>query len=77
MLDGLHQAMDLIERDLSIRALVLSAKGQSFQAGADLAWIAGLASEGEAANLAASRHTARAIDRLQHCLLYTSDAADE
>nr|NDG08235.1 enoyl-CoA hydratase [Oxalobacteraceae bacterium] len=31
MLDGLHQAMDLIERDLSIRALVLSAKGQSFQ----------------------------------------------
>jgi hypothetical protein len=32
MLDGLHQAMDLIERDLSIRTLVLSAKGQSFQA---------------------------------------------
>ena len=66
MLDSLHQAMDLIERDLSIRALVLSAKGQSFQAGADLAWIAALASEGEAANLAASRHTASAIDRLQH-----------
>ncbi|NBP35916.1 MAG: enoyl-CoA hydratase [Betaproteobacteria bacterium] len=65
MLEGLHQAMDLVDQQHAIRAVVLSAKGPSFQAGADLAWIASLATQGEAANLAASRQTALAVDRLQ------------
>jgi methylglutaconyl-CoA hydratase len=65
MLDGLHRAMDLVDEDRSIRTLVLSSKGPSFQAGADLGWIASLANQGQAVNLEASRQTALAVDRLQ------------
>ncbi len=64
MLDGLHQAMDLVDRDPAIRAVMLRANGRHFQAGADLAWIASVGKLGPDSNEQASRLTGEAVQRL-------------
>ncbi|MFZ9679392.1 MAG: enoyl-CoA hydratase-related protein [Quisquiliibacterium sp.] len=64
MLDGLHAAMDLVDAQPGIRVVVLRGNGRHFQAGADLAWIAEVGKRGADANLAASRLTGEAVQRL-------------
>lgn len=53
LIAGLHEAMDGLGADSSVRVVVLSGAGRHFQAGADLKWIAGLAGADSAANLRA------------------------
>ncbi|MEK9721177.1 MAG: enoyl-CoA hydratase-related protein [Quisquiliibacterium sp.] len=64
MLAGLNAAMDLVQAQPSARVVVLRGNGRHFQAGADLSWVAGVASQGTEANLAASRLTAQVVQRL-------------
>lgn len=64
LIDGLLAAMDALEKEKHLRVVVLKGNGRHFQAGADLKWIRGVAREPMAANDAASRATARAVDRL-------------
>lgn len=64
LLQGLHDAMDALEREQGLRAVVLRGNGRHFQAGADLAWILGVARQSPAENERASRLTAEAIRRL-------------
>jgi methylglutaconyl-CoA hydratase len=67
LLQGLHDAMDALGRESSLRIVVLKGNGRHFQAGADLAWINGVAALSPTANEAASRVTAEAIRRLDTC----------
>lgn len=46
------QALDALDRDLNVRAVVLLGHGKSFCAGADLNWMRKMASYGHAENLA-------------------------
>ena len=64
LIDGLLGAMDALEKEKHLRVVVLKGNGRHFQAGADLKWIRGVSREPMAANDAASRATARAVDRL-------------
>jgi len=64
MIQGLLAVMDALARGPSPRALLLKGNGRHFQAGADLAWIREVARGTPAANAAASRATAEAVDRL-------------
>jgi methylglutaconyl-CoA hydratase len=64
LIDGLLDAMDTLGKEKHLRVVVLKGNGRHFQAGADLKWIRGVAREPMAANDAASRATARAVDRL-------------
>jgi methylglutaconyl-CoA hydratase len=64
MIAGLHAAMDALERLEALRVIVLRGNGRHFQAGADLAWIRGVAAQSEDENLQVSRATADAIRRL-------------
>ncbi len=64
LIDGLLAAMDALEKETRLRVVVLKGNGRHFQAGADLKWIRGVARETMPANDAASRATARAVDRL-------------
>lgn len=64
LIQGLHDAMDAL--GASVRAVVLKGAGKHFQAGADLKWIAAVAAQGEAENVAASRATATAVYRLNN-----------
>ncbi|MCA0302463.1 MAG: enoyl-CoA hydratase/isomerase family protein [Proteobacteria bacterium] len=67
LLQGLHDAMDALGREASLRVVVLRGNGKHFQAGADLAWINGVAAQSPAENERASRVTAEAIRRLDTC----------
>ena len=67
LLQGLHDAMDAIGREAGLRVVVLRGNGKHFQAGADLAWINGVAAQSPAENERASRVTAEAIRRLDTC----------
>lgn len=67
LLQGLHDAMDALGREASLRVVVLRGNGRHFQAGADLAWINGVAAQSPAENERASRVTAEAIRRLDTC----------
>jgi methylglutaconyl-CoA hydratase len=67
LLQGLHDAMDALGRETGLRIVVLKGNGKHFQAGADLAWINGVAAQGPKENEAASRLTAEAIRRLDTC----------
>ncbi len=62
LIQGLHEAMDAL--GANVRVVVLTGAGKHFQAGADLKWIAAVAAQGDAENVAASRATATAVYRL-------------
>ncbi|MCW5732550.1 MAG: enoyl-CoA hydratase/isomerase family protein [Enhydrobacter sp.] len=64
LIGGLHAAMDALGREPSLRIVVLKGNGRHFQAGADLAWISGVARQSPRENEAVSRLTAEAIRRL-------------
>ena len=64
MIAGLHAAMDALEKLEALRVVVLRGNGRHFQAGADLAWIRGVAAQSEEENVRVSRATAEAIRRL-------------
>ena len=64
LIQGLHDAMDALGREAGLRIIVLRGNGKHFQAGADLAWISGVAKQSPAENEAVSRLTAEAIRRL-------------
>jgi methylglutaconyl-CoA hydratase len=64
MIGGLHDAIDALEKVAALRVVVLRGNGKHFQAGADLAWIRGVAAESEEENVRVSRATAEAVRRL-------------
>ena len=67
LIAGLHVAMDTLGREPSLRIVVLKGNGRHFQAGADLAWISGVAKQSPQENEKVSRLTAEAIRRLDTC----------
>jgi methylglutaconyl-CoA hydratase len=67
LIAGLHSAMDALGSESGLRLVVLKGNGRHFQAGADLAWITGVAAQDPAANLEVSRLTAEAVRRLDTC----------
>ena len=67
LIQGLHDAMDALGRETGLRIAVLRGNGRHFQAGADLAWISGVAKQSPAENETVSRLTAEAIRRLDTC----------
>ena len=64
LIQGLHDAMDALGREAGLRIVVLKGNGKHFQAGADLAWINGVATQSPKENETVSRLTAEAIRRL-------------
>ncbi|MGI9410077.1 MAG: enoyl-CoA hydratase-related protein [Hyphomicrobiaceae bacterium] len=64
MIQGLHAAMDEVGEVGKVRAVLLKGNGRHFQAGADLTWIRSVRAGSTQDNLAASKATAEAIDRL-------------
>jgi methylglutaconyl-CoA hydratase len=67
LIAGLHAAIDGLERERSLRIVVLKGNGRHFQAGADLGWIRAVAAQGPSENREVSRPTAEAICRLDTC----------
>src|SRR5512143_3206034 len=67
LIQGLHDAMDALADERGLRIVVLKGNGRHFQAGADLAWITGVAKQSPAENERVSRLTAEAIRRLDTC----------
>lgn len=65
LIADLTAAIDELDRDDSVRAVVLTGAGASFSAGADLNWMRGMAAAGEADNLADSLRLAALMRRLQ------------
>ncbi|MGI9522268.1 MAG: enoyl-CoA hydratase-related protein, partial [Hyphomicrobiaceae bacterium] len=59
-------AMDALEADRSLRAVVMRANGRHFQAGADLNWVDDVRQSDMQRNLDVSLATARIVDRLNH-----------
>ena len=64
LIQGLHDAMDALGAKPGVRVVVLRGAGRHFQAGADLKWIARVASQSQGENERASRATAMAVHRL-------------
>lgn len=60
----LTEAVETLDADGSVRALVLTGKGATFSAGADLNWMRGMAAASEADNLADSLRLARLMRSL-------------
>jgi methylglutaconyl-CoA hydratase len=71
LIDGLHDAMDALEREKGVRAVVIKGNGRHFQAGADLAWITEVAKQSPEENETVSRRTAEAVCRLDLCAVPT------
>ena len=67
LIQGLHDAMDALGGESGLRIVVLKGNGRHFQAGADLAWISGVAKQSPQENERVSRLTAEAIRRLDTC----------
>ena len=67
LIDGLHAAMDALGHETGLRMVVLRGNGRHFQAGADLAWISGVARQSPQENERVSRLTAEAVRRLDNC----------
>ncbi|MET0618002.1 MAG: enoyl-CoA hydratase-related protein [Luteibacter sp.] len=65
LIADLTAAIDELERDDAVRAVVLTGAGASFSAGADLNWMRGMAAASEADNLADSLRLAALMRRLQ------------
>ncbi|MGE3648594.1 MAG: enoyl-CoA hydratase-related protein, partial [Reyranellaceae bacterium] len=61
LIDGLLQALDTLDREAGLRAVVLRGNGKHFQAGADLVWIRAVRDQDAAANDRASMATAEAV----------------
>ena len=64
MIEGLHEALDLLGPKPDARVVVIKGNGRHFQAGADLAWISSVSQTSPAENERASRLTAEAVRRL-------------
>lgn len=64
LIAGVHAALDALARQPGLRAVVLAGAGRHFQAGADLAWINRVRPQSHADNVAASRATFEAVQRL-------------
>jgi len=64
LISGLHAAMDALATLPDVRVVVIRGNGKHFQAGADLTWINSVRVGSRAENIAASRLTSMAIDRL-------------
>ena len=64
VIQGLLSAMDALSAKPQLRVVVLRGNGRHFQAGADLAWVRGIARASKEENIRASRATAEAVDRL-------------
>lgn len=58
LISELTSCLKTLAVDKSVRVLVLTGKGKSFSAGADLNWMRRMASYGQAENLADARHLA-------------------
>lgn len=71
LIAGLHGAMDALAQETAMRIVVLKGNGRHFQAGADLAWISGVAGRSRRENEAVSRLTAEAVRRLDTCPIPT------
>src|SRR3982750_4351430 len=65
LIADLTAALDRIEADDGIRAVVLTGAGASFSAGADLNWMRGMAKASEADNRTDSLRLAALMRRLQ------------
>ena len=64
LIQGLHEAMDVLGGQPGLRVLVLRGAGRHFQAGADLRWVAEVARQSPGENARVSRATAEAVRRL-------------
>src|SRR6476660_3403695 len=64
LIQGLRSAMDALSARPELRVVLLRGDGKHFQAGADLAWVRSIARASTEENVAASRATAEAVDRL-------------
>lgn len=64
MIAELARSLAGLESDRRVRVVVLAAQGNSFSAGADLAWMKRMAEYGEAENLEDARALARLMRRL-------------
>jgi methylglutaconyl-CoA hydratase len=64
LIQALLAALDALEKQKGLRAVVISGRGKHFQAGADLKWIDAIRAASRDDNIAASRATAQAIWRL-------------
>lgn len=60
----LSAVLQRLEDDFAVRCLVLSARGSSFSAGADIGWMQRMATYGEAENLADAEQLAELMRRL-------------
>jgi methylglutaconyl-CoA hydratase len=65
LIADLTAAIDEVDADPAVRAVVLTGEGASFSAGADLNWMRGMAKASEADNRADSERLARLMRRLQ------------
>lgn len=65
LIADLTHALEILDTDESVRAVVLTGAGASFSAGADLNWMRGMATASEADNRADSLHLAGLMHRLQ------------
>jgi len=64
LINRLIQAIDAVQVDPQIRAMVLAAKGKSFSAGADLNWMRRMADYSAKENLADAMQLAKLMERL-------------
>lgn len=65
LIADLAAAIDEVDADPTVRAVVLTGAGASFSAGADLNWMRGMTAASEADNRADSERLARLMRRLQ------------
>jgi len=71
LLDALLSTMDELATRPGLRVVVLTGAGRHFQAGADLHWIDAVRRQSDAENVAASRQTFEAVQRLNRLLVPT------
>jgi methylglutaconyl-CoA hydratase len=64
LIDELDRACELLDRDATVRVLVLGGRGPHFSAGADLNWMRRAATASEQDNLEDARRFARMLRRL-------------